>query len=182
MTHPLVEQLRFTRGELQRALSGVNDEEARRRFLPMNCISWIVGHLAWQEQRYWLRFAQGTKLRPELDADFAYGRPASAPPLEQVLQAWREVTAASDPWLDGVATPTWTEPFTVPGWGITTTYGSLMLRVIYHYYYHIGEIMAIRQLLGHTDLPEFIGDLDHKAPYRPEKGLLHVSEPPARSA
>jgi hypothetical protein len=42
--------------------------------------------------------------------------------------------------------------------------------MIYHYFYHIGEIMAIRQLLGHTNLPEFIGDLDRAAPYRPESG------------
>jgi len=28
--------------------------------------------------------------------------------------------------------------------------------------------MAIRQTLGHTDLPEFVGDIDKEAPYRPE--------------
>jgi hypothetical protein len=44
MTQPLVIQLRFARNELMRALEGVSDEEARRRFEPMNCISWMVGH------------------------------------------------------------------------------------------------------------------------------------------
>lgn len=34
--HPLVLQLRFTRREFQRALEGVTDEEARKRFEPMN--------------------------------------------------------------------------------------------------------------------------------------------------
>ena len=53
------------------------------------------------------------------------------------------------------------------GW-TTTTIGSLLLRVIYHYWYHIGEIMAIRQQLGHANLPEYIGDIDTEAPYRPE--------------
>jgi hypothetical protein len=28
--------------------------------------------------------------------------------------------------------------------------------------------MAIRQRLGHGDLPEFVGDIDDEAPYRPE--------------
>ncbi|MEP7293389.1 MAG: DinB family protein, partial [Chloroflexota bacterium] len=56
MPHPLIEQLRFTRSEFQRALAGVTDEDARRRFMPMNSISWIIGHLANQEQRYWLLF------------------------------------------------------------------------------------------------------------------------------
>jgi len=54
-----------------RALAGVTDQEARRRFLPMNCISWNVGHLAWQEQRYFVTFAQGTVILPELDDQFA---------------------------------------------------------------------------------------------------------------
>jgi hypothetical protein len=49
MSHPLVEQLRFVRSEFRRALADVDDADARRRFLPMNCISWNIGHLAWQE-------------------------------------------------------------------------------------------------------------------------------------
>jgi hypothetical protein len=40
--------------------------------------------------------------------------------------------------------------------------------LIDHYWYHIGESMAIRQLLGHTGLPDFVGDIDGAAPYRPE--------------
>ena len=51
--HPLVTQLRFTRSEFLRGLEGITGEEARRRFEPMNCISWIIGHLANQEHAYW---------------------------------------------------------------------------------------------------------------------------------
>jgi hypothetical protein len=29
--------------------------------------------------------------------------------------------------------------------------------------------MGIRQALGHTDLPDFVGDIDGEAPYRPEE-------------
>jgi hypothetical protein len=47
--HPLVTQLRFARSEFQRCLDGVSAEDAVHRFGPMNCISWIVGHLANQE-------------------------------------------------------------------------------------------------------------------------------------
>ena len=50
MLHPLVLQLRFTRNEFQRALVDLTDDDARHRFMPMNCIGWNVGHLAWQEQ------------------------------------------------------------------------------------------------------------------------------------
>ena len=57
MTHPLVDQLRFARNEFRRGVAGISDEDAARRVLPMNCISWNVGHLAAQEQRYWLTTA-----------------------------------------------------------------------------------------------------------------------------
>ena len=53
-THPLVTQLWFARSELLRCLDGVPAEDAQRRLLPMNCISWVVGHLANQENAYWV--------------------------------------------------------------------------------------------------------------------------------
>jgi uncharacterized damage-inducible protein DinB len=49
------------------------------------------------------------------------------------------------------------------------TFGSLLQRVIYHYWYHIGENMAIRQMLGHQRLPQFVGNIDGKAPYASEE-------------
>ncbi len=100
MPHPLVNQLRFTRTEFKRALLGLTDLEARQRFLPLNCISWNVGHLAWQEQRYFLVYAQGRILYPDIDSLFAYKAPASTPPLDEMLAAWTAITAAADPWLE----------------------------------------------------------------------------------
>ena len=77
MVHPLVTQLRFTRSEWVRALEGISDADAQQRFLPMNCISWNIGHLAWHEQRYWLQMAQGKIVLPHLNELVANGlRPA----------------------------------------------------------------------------------------------------------
>src|SRR5579871_859107 len=104
MSHPLVLQLRFARSEFQRALVGLSDEEARRRFLPMNCISWNIGHLAWQEQRYWLWRGQDRILLPHVNELFAYGAPASTPPLDEMWAAWRTITHAAEPWLDALTT------------------------------------------------------------------------------
>jgi hypothetical protein len=170
MPHPLVLQLRFTRSELKRALEGVTDADARRRFLPMNCISWNVGHLAWQEQRYWLRAGQGHLLLPHINDQFAYGAPACTPQLDSVWEGWHAITAAADPWLDTLTTERLHEQqsITVDDRLYSFTFGSLMQRVIYHYWYHTGENMAIRQLLGHSNLPEFVGNIDDEAPYRPE--------------
>lgn len=87
MTHPLVTQLRFARSELVRCLEGVSDEDARRRFEPMNCISWIVGHLASQENTYWMLRAQGQNLAPDLHKLVGWGQPASTPPLDEMWAA-----------------------------------------------------------------------------------------------
>ena len=169
MPHPLVTQLRFTRSEFQRALKGTSDEDARRRVLPMNCISWNIGHLAWQEQRYFLTFAQDIVLLPNINQEFRSGGPASTPPLAEVQEAWQTITRAADEWLDTVTTEKLleiSEHLWASGW--STSFGNLLQRVIYHYWYHCGENMAIRQALGHTDLPDFVGDIDTEAPYRPQ--------------
>src|SRR5512135_3110412 len=99
MPHPLVSQLRFARSEFVRCLAGVSPEDAVRRVLPMNCISWIVGHLASQETRLWVDLAQGKQVHAELLALVGHGRPASTPPLADMWLAWREVTAAADCYL-----------------------------------------------------------------------------------
>ena len=168
MPHPLVDQLRFARSEWKRALEGLDDAGARRRFMPMNCISWNIGHLAWQEQRYWLWFAQDQIPLPQINELFANGAPACTPALDEMWAAWHTITEAADPWLDTLTTEKLQEGVLWEGKPSDVIYGSLLSRVIYHYWYHTGENMAIRQLLGHKDLPEFVGDIDEEAPYRPE--------------
>jgi DinB family protein len=132
----------------------------------MNSIGWIVGHLAWQEQRYWLTRPQGETPIPILNELVANGAPASTPPLGEMLEAWRTITRAADPWLDTLTTADMEAE--IGGSGPARRVGDLVRRVTYHYWFHTGEILAIRQILGHQRLPEFVGDIDTKAPYRPE--------------
>jgi hypothetical protein len=81
-----------------------------------------------------------------------------------MLRAWTEVTADADAWLDRLANADLVE--SLPGPGPRRTIGSALQRVTYHYWFHIGEILAIRQVLGHGRLPEFVGNIDDQAPYR----------------
>lgn len=171
MPHPLILQLRFTRSEFRRALEGLSDADARRRLPPMNCISWNIGHLAWQEQRYWLTRLQGQTPLPHLNELVGYGQPACTPPLAEMWQAWQTTTQIADPFLDTLTTEKLLEIHYLEDQQFEYTAGTLLQRVIYHYWYHTGENMAIRQMLGHTDLPEFVGDIDTEAPYLPEKQL-----------
>ncbi len=165
MTHPLILQLFFARKEFHRGLVGVTAEEAQRRILPMNCISWNVGHLAWQEQRYWLTHMQGITLIPELNDLVGYGRPASTPPLDEMWQAWRTVTSEADKFLNSLDKKTILQPYIYNGEATQYPVGSRIQRVLYHYWYQTGENAAIRQMLGHTNLPEFVGDIEDEAPF-----------------
>jgi len=166
--HPLVDQLHFTRHEWLRGLEGVSEEDGAQHFGPMNCISWTVGHLAWHEHRYWLERAQGKILFPALNPMYGYGAPMSTPSLREVLDTWHAVTQAADPYLDSLTTATLQEELLHKGRHIGQSIGSALRRMTYHYWYHIGEIQAIRQMLGRGDLPEYVGDIEIEAPYRPE--------------
>jgi hypothetical protein len=169
VVHPLAEQIGFTRAEWLRGLERVSDEDAARHFGPMNCISWIVGHLAWQEQRYFLARAQGKVLFPELNDRYAYGAPMSSPALSDTLRTWHQVTQASQPYFDTLTTQSLEQELPLDGKPVGQSIGSAMRRMTYHYWYHLGEIQAIRQMLGHTGLPEYVGDIETLAPYRSEQ-------------
>ncbi len=168
MTHPVVEQLRFTRGEWRRGLTGLTDEQGAQHCGQMNSIGWIVGHLAWQEQRYLLDRAQGIVLFPALIKEFAFGAPMSTPSLAEMLTTWRKVTRASDPFLDSLTTSGLLKDLPLNGRSVGQSRGSAIRRTTYHYWFHIGEIQAIRQILGHQKLPVYVGNIEGKAPYRAE--------------
>jgi hypothetical protein len=168
MAHPLVHQLRFTRSEFRRGLEGISAEEATRRLLPINSLNWIICHLAGQERRYWLVRAQGITDRvSQLDEWGGYGKGPNTPPLTEAWAAWEEVVAASDPFLDGLTDRRMLEHPIVAGKAHDESLGTMLQRVIYHYWFHNGEASAVRQLLGHRDLPEFVGDIGVEAPFRP---------------
>src|SRR5438874_12722941 len=166
--HPLVDQLRFTRSEWLRGLKGVTEEGAARHFGPMNSIGWIVGHLTWQEQRYLLDRPQGIMLREDIQKEFFSGAPMTTPSFAEMLKAQRAITRASDPFLDQLAAEKLLVdlPFNVKRSG--QSQGSAIRRMTYHYWFHIGEIQAIRQQIDNAGLPQYVGNIEGKAPYRPE--------------
>jgi hypothetical protein len=159
MTHPLVTQLHFARSEFVRGLEGVTAEQAIHRFEPMNCLSWLVGHLANQEQFFWISRAQGRLVDPALYKLVGYGRPASTPPWDDMWSRWRTICAAADEYLLTVNDEMIQLPLARQGVANPETIGVTLLRNTYHYWYHLGEALAIRQMLGGTGLPEFVGDM-----------------------
>jgi hypothetical protein len=168
MTHPLVEQLRFTRSQFLLGLRNLSEDEATRHFGQMNCISWIVGHTAAQEHRFWFEYAQGKSGAPFPEPEqFASGAPMSTPSLKETLDLWQRTMDATDPYLATLTTAT-LQRVVKNRQGQDRIIGTMIRRVTYHYWYHTGEIQSVRQLLGHQDLPGFVGPIDSEAPYRPE--------------
>jgi hypothetical protein len=157
--HALVLQQRFARAEFQRGLEGLTDEEAR--FRPekadgsrMNCISWTIGHLANQEAWFFVRGLGGESVDKRLHP-FLSGQPASEPPLDEVLALWRETMDRVDRLLEDVDDETLGGSLQI-GWPENA--GTALMRNTYHYWFHAGEVNAIRQLLGHPEII-FVGPM-----------------------
>ena len=166
MAHPMVQQLQFTRGEFLRCLEGLSLPDAYVRHGQLNCISWIIGHLASHENQVCVFLAQGKVIQPDLRTVCGYGSPPSAPKLDDMWAAWREVTANADIFLDTLTTERLQEHFLWKGEPMEESIGTMLHRAIYHYWFHLGEVHAIRQALGHRKLPQFVGALN-ETPYRP---------------
>jgi hypothetical protein len=156
--HPLVTQLLFARSEFQRCLAGLSAADAEKRLLPMNSISWMIGHLANQEQFYWVICGQQKLVAPGLNDLVGFGKPASTPPLAEMWSVWEAVTTAADDYL-AVLAPPLTRFLQLRGKPLAENIGTCLQRNIYHYWFHIGEAHAVRQQLGHPDLPQFVGDM-----------------------
>ncbi|MBN2239533.1 MAG: DUF664 domain-containing protein [Dehalococcoidales bacterium] len=160
--HTLVEMLMLSRKEFERNLTGLTDEDARKRLEPMNCISWIIAHVANQHRSYFVDFPKG-EYAPERYLLYGYGSEPSQPSLEEAMELWREACRESEPWLesatdeDMVVIP----EITPDGENI----GTMMVRCIFHTWDHLGEISSIRQILGHKP-PQFV-DM-HNWMYRPK--------------
>ncbi len=165
--HPLVTQLRFARAEFLRCLEPVSAEDALVRIDSMNCLSWTIGHLANQEHEYWVQAAQGKTLFPDLNDRVGYSKPPSTPPLAEMWQVWHAVTAQADVYLDAVTSEDLELYLQYKGKEFPESIGTLLLRNIYHYWMHTGEARTIREMLGHHDLPEYVGDMS-QATYRHE--------------
>ena len=120
------------------------------------------------EQRYWLDLAQDQILLAQLNEICAYGAPKSTPPLPIMLDCWHLITKAADVYLDSLTTEGLLAGISDRSRPEGQSVGSALRRITYHYWYHIGEVQAIRQMLEHVNLPQYVGHIEAEAPYRPE--------------
>lgn len=147
--HALVETYHITRREFERNLVGLQEEDARKPIGPMNCISWIIGHAAHQQYTFFVDWAQGRGPDPRFQA-YGTGNPASGPPLAVAMSLWQIACNEADVFLDSA-----TDESLRIVYENNENGGTLLVRSAFHIWCHLGEISAIRQILGHKP-PEFV--------------------------
>jgi hypothetical protein len=74
-------------------------------------------------------------------------------------EVWHAVTAAADEYLDTLAPEILEGHFKYQGKQYPESIGTMLQRNLYHYWMHTGEARTIREILGHSDLPEYVGDM-----------------------
>lgn len=143
----------FTVEEFRRGLDGLTEEEAR--FRPekadgtrMNAISWTVQHIA----SHWLNVARAAR---ELPLD-RHGLPADGtPPDYAAALAMLDEAASGLGWIAEVSDKAMLRRWRGPD---GESVAMFLARAVQHTWFHIGEINAVRQLLGHPEI-SFVGDL-----------------------
>jgi len=75
---------------------------------------------------------------------------------------------AADRYLDGLTSADLETPPAFDTRAVVPLLGTQTMLTTYHYWSHIGESSAIRQILGHADVPQFVGPIERQAPYRRE--------------
>jgi len=101
--HTMVQMLNLTRKEFERNLVGLTDEDARKRIEPMNCISWIIAHVACQHRAFFVDWPAGRKTDSRY-LPYGHGAPPSEPPLDEAMGLWQDACKESEAWLQA-ATP-----------------------------------------------------------------------------
>jgi hypothetical protein len=151
--HTLVDMLYLSRREFERNLVGLSDEDARKRIEPMNCISWIIAHVANQHHAFFVAWPHGKEIGSQYKP-YGYGQPASQPSLEEAMTLWRDACGDSEAWLNEATDEVLRERPAVSSLE-RENLGALMVRCIFHTWCHLGEISSIRQVLGHRP-PQFV--------------------------
>ena len=140
--------------ELERVAEALPAPGRGRAIGRLNAGSWIVAHLAKQQDDYWNRGAQGLEADAWLlDQRVGFGDEPSVPDFAEALAAWGRVRARAVPWLRALRS----EDLDAAAGGATfrgreQTAGDLLARSVGHCFAHTGELAAIASLVGAPDL------------------------------
>lgn len=159
---------RFTFSEFERGFAGLTEEEARKRIeksdgSQMNAATWTVKHISVP----WLfahTLGTGAPMPSGMRDYFGAGADPTPPSVDDAFALFEQAKSSTEGWLPGATDEllsTKREGGPMPNENI----GTLYLRAVLHSWFHIGEINATRQLLGHPAIP-FVGQLSDNLEWR----------------
>ena len=150
----------FTLSEFERGLEGLSDEDARVRMKKadgseMNAISWAIAHIA----GHWLAvaaYASGEEYPGRLDKFSGPEADPTPPKLSDALKLLAEAKASIE-WITEADESLLDE--TRGGLRLSGSHGNVgtaIMKAALHTWSEIGEINAVRQMLGHPTI-SFVG-------------------------
>ena len=164
------ELVRFAISEFQRVLEGLADEEAqictsKPDGSQMNAVTWTIGHIA----MHWL-FAYALMTRERMPIGerlfFGPGDDPTPPSLGDMRTMFADATARTEGWLPDVDDDLLSSKRDF-GPLADETLGTQLMRAVLHTWFHTGEVNAVRQMLGHAEIP-FVGRLIGNLEWRSE--------------
>jgi len=143
----------FKRNEamLAKAIDGLSGEQwTRRPQESSNSALWILGHIVWARSRA-LKLLGVSWEKPWLNQFERGSKPDGAsqyPSSEEVVSAWKELTASLPSALEAAPAATMAAPASQPSPSFDGTIGGMVSFLAMHESYHVGQVVYVRRLLG----------------------------------
>jgi uncharacterized damage-inducible protein DinB len=139
--------------DADRVYANLSEADAKLRTGNESTFGWTLGHISGGLDRSFSMRAQGKPQHAFFAQEpFKFGVPSygTAPDFAGVQKATKEVRAAARAYLEGL-TDADLERIKVPPLGTQpeANLRYLVMRAICHHYFHIGEVAAKRDRLGH---------------------------------
>ena len=142
----IIDQYKITNNQVLNYINDISDEESKAIFTPLNCISWTLGHLSRYNNLTFAARLKGEQI-PEKFRDFENGSPHSQKDLSYVKGLWEQTLNDTDKFLDNIKEEDLNRVLNNDSYDVDNL-GTVMTRMIFHSWNHLGEIASVRQLLG----------------------------------
>ena len=142
----IIDQYKITNNQVLNYINDISDEESKAIFAPLNCISWTLGHLSRYNNLTFATRDKGEQI-PEKFRDFENGSPHSQKDLSYVKGLWEKTLNDTDKFLDNLKEEDLKRILNNDSYDVDNL-GTVMTRMIFHSWNHLGEIASVRQLLG----------------------------------
>lgn len=155
MTEPesILKILAFNEYTLTRQLAGITAEDALRQ-LPFrgNCLNWVMGHIV-EARNYMLELLDEERVWSEEKCRPYETRSEAITDPEDPHYPWEEILSAAEETLGRIRAKLETlsaEDLNQPK-GEGETLGELLIRMVWHEAYHVGQTEILRQLSNKAD-------------------------------